>query len=117
MAQGSAVALCGLVCGPAILVLLATAVERDFAAWRIERKRFGGVCEYVTMRWLRRGPNGRQGFASLRELREELDRFAELYNEKWLVQKHGYKTPNQVRAEQTKEALDEGAATLIGATA
>ena len=52
MAQESAAALCGLVFGPAILVLLATAVERDFAAWRIEQKRFGVVSEYVAMRWL-----------------------------------------------------------------
>ena len=52
-------------------------------------------------------------FATLRELREELDRFANLYNERWLVQKHGHKTPNQVRAEQNKRALDEGADPLI----
>ena len=58
MAQGSAAALCGLVFGPAIFVLLATAVERDFAAWRIERRRFGTFSEYVAMRWLGRGPTG-----------------------------------------------------------
>ena len=52
-------------------------------------------------------------FARLQDLREELDRFAELYNERWLVQKHGHKTPNQVRAEQNKRALDEGADPLI----
>ena len=52
-------------------------------------------------------------FASLKELREELDRFAKLYNERWLVQKHGHKTPSQVRAEQNKSALDEGADPLI----
>ena len=52
-------------------------------------------------------------FASLQELREELDRFAKLYNERWLVQKHGHKTPNLVRAEQNKRALDEGADPLI----
>lgn len=56
-------------------------------------------------------------FATLRELREELGRSAKLYNERWLVQRHGHKTPNRVRAEQTKKALDEGAANLIGATA
>ena len=64
MAQGSAAALCGLVFGPAILVLLATAVERDFAAWRIERRRFGNVSAYVAMRWLRFGPQGRRHLAS-----------------------------------------------------
>ena len=60
MAQESAAVLCGLVFGPAILVLLPTAVERDFAAWRIERKRCGAVSEYVTMLWLGRGLHGRQ---------------------------------------------------------
>ena len=63
MAQGSAAALCGLVFGPAILVLLAMAVERDFAAWRIERTRFGSVSEYVVVRWLGRGPHGRRRLA------------------------------------------------------
>ena len=63
MAQGSAAALCGLVFGPAILVLLATAVERDFAAWRIERTRFGSVSEYVVIRWLGRVPCGRRHLA------------------------------------------------------
>ena len=60
MAQGSAAALCGLVFGPTILMLLATAVERDYAAWRIERRRFGTVSEYVAMRWLGHGLHGRQ---------------------------------------------------------
>ena len=63
MAQGSAAALCGLVFEPAILVMLATAVERDFAVWRIERRRFGAVSEYVAMHWLRRGPHGRRCLA------------------------------------------------------
>ena len=56
-------------------------------------------------------------FASLQELREELDMFAELANERLLVQKHGHKTSNQVRAEKSKKALDEGTGTLVGATA
>ena len=56
-------------------------------------------------------------FAGPEELRRELDRFAELYNEEWLVQKHGHRTPNQVRAVQNKRALDECADTLIGKTA
>ena len=63
MAQGSAAALCGLVFGPAILVLLATAMERNFAAWRIERRRFGTVSEYVAMRWLGRNPRERRRLA------------------------------------------------------
>ena len=45
-------------------------------------------------------------FADLEDLRLKLDKFADLYNEKWLVQKHNYMTPNQIRAEQ--KALDKG---------
>ena len=56
-------------------------------------------------------------FAILQELRKELDRFAKLYNERWLLQKHGHKTPNQVRAEQREKALEEGAGALIRTTA
>ena len=44
-------------------------------------------------------------FADLEDLRLKLDRFADLYNEKWLVQKHDYMTPNQIREEQ--KALNE----------
>ena len=33
-------------------------------------------------------------FETLEELRRELDQFAQRYNEKWPVQKHGDKTPN-----------------------
>ena len=73
MAQGSAAALCGLVFGPAILLLLATAVERDFAMWGIERRRFGTVSEYVVMRWLGRGPHGRRRLAP-RKAAEARDR-------------------------------------------
>ena len=77
MAQGSAAALCGLVFGLAILVLLATAVERDFAAWRIERRRRGTLSEYVAMRWLGRDPHGRRrlapGKAARGEANDDLD--------------------------------------------
>lgn len=48
-------------------------------------------------------------FGDVEELRQELDWFAEVYNERWLVQKHDHKTPSQIRAEQRKKALEEGA--------
>ena len=67
MAQGSTAALCGMVFGPAMLVLLAATVERDFAAWRIERTRFGSVSEYVVVRWLGRGPHGQRHLAPRKE--------------------------------------------------
>ena len=39
-------------------------------------------------------------FATIEELREALHEFARLYNETWLVARHGYRTPQQVRAAQ-----------------
>lgn len=33
------------------------------------------------------------------ELRQALYRFREKYNEQWILQRHGYRTPRQVRAE------------------
>ena len=59
----------------------------------------------------------RRVFASLQGLLEELDRFAKLDNERWLLQKHGHKTPNQIRAEQREKAPEEGAESLIGRSA
>ena len=52
-------------------------------------------------------------FGSLEELRRELDRFVEVYNERWLVPKHDHKTPNQIKAEQKEKALEEGAPSMI----
>ena len=37
-------------------------------------------------------------FASVKELPRELDQFAEVCNERWLAQKNGCRTPNQIRA-------------------
>jgi len=39
-------------------------------------------------------------FATVEELRQGLLAFAETYNATWLRERHGYKTPNQIRAEQ-----------------
>ena len=48
-------------------------------------------------------------FETIEELRAELVAFARRYNETWLVARHGYKTPAQVRAEQTtpQPAIDQ----------
>ena len=43
--------------------------------------------------WVRR-------FATVEELRRALLEFQRLYNETWLVERHGYRTPAQVRADQ-----------------
>ncbi len=48
-------------------------------------------------------------FDTVEELRAALAEFASRYNETWLVARHGYRTPAQVRAEQCR--LDQIAAT------
>jgi transposase InsO family protein len=48
-------------------------------------------------------------FATVEELRQALAAFAAEYNASWLRERHGYKTPNQIRAEQ--KALETEAAT------
>ncbi len=47
-------------------------------------------------------------FATVEELRQALAAFAARYNASWLRERHGYKTPNQIRAEQ--KALETDAA-------
>ena len=48
-------------------------------------------------------------FPTVEALRKGLAEFADLYNASWLRERHGHKTPNQIRAEQT--ALASEAAT------
>ena len=50
-----------------------------------------------------------QYFETVEELRQALASFAAKYNASWLRQRHGYKTPDQIRAEQ--KALEPEAAT------
>jgi hypothetical protein len=45
-------------------------------------------------------------FATVEELRLALAEFVALYNAAWLRQRHGHKTPNQVRAEQKALAVE-----------
>jgi putative transposase len=46
-------------------------------------------------------------FDTIEELRTALVEFANRYNETWLVARHGYRTPAQVRADQCR--LDQNA--------
>ena len=46
-------------------------------------------------------------FDTIEELRAALVEFARHYNETWLVARHGYRTPAQVRADQCR--LDQKA--------
>ena len=48
-------------------------------------------------------------FATVEELRQALAAFAAQYNASWMRQRHGYKTPDQIRAKQ--KALETEAAT------
>ena len=48
-------------------------------------------------------------FDTIEELRTALVEFATRYNETWLVARHGYRTPAQVRADQCR--LDQNATT------
>ena len=41
-------------------------------------------------------------FDTIEELRAALVEFATRYNETWLVARHGYRTPTQVRADQCR---------------
>ena len=43
-------------------------------------------------------------FDTIEELRRALQDFVAHYNATWLVARHGYRTPNQVRAEQHRLA-------------
>ena len=43
--------------------------------------------------WLRR-------FETVEELRLALQRFQATYNRTWIIERHGYRTPAQVRADQ-----------------
>ena len=38
----------------------------------------------------------------MEELRQALLEFRRIYNENWIIQRHGYKTPVQVRLEQSQ---------------
>ena len=39
-------------------------------------------------------------FASIEELRLALIAFQRSYNQSWIIERHGYRTPAQVRADQ-----------------
>jgi len=49
-----------------------------------------------------------RGFPTLEALRKGLLDFAALYNAEWLRERHGYKTPNQIRAEQREVEMAAG---------
>jgi len=48
--------------------------------------------------WIRR-------FDTVEELRSALQTFKEIYNQTWIIERHGYRTPAQVRVEQIGPVL------------
>jgi putative transposase len=48
--------------------------------------------------WVRR-------FDTVEELRLALLAFRQTYNQSWIIERHGYRTPAQVRADPTDPAL------------
>jgi putative transposase len=45
-----------------------------------------------------------QTFDTVEELRQAVLAFKERYNQTWIIERHGYRTPAQVRAEQLPSA-------------
>nr|MBP7321973.1 hypothetical protein [Deltaproteobacteria bacterium] len=43
-----------------------------------------------------------RSFDTIEELRQALLEFKELYNSEWFIERHGNKTPAQVRSEQMR---------------
>lgn len=54
-------------------------------------------------------------FETIEELRNALAEFAAQYNASWLRQRHGYKTPDQIRAEQKGLEADAAKAIMMAA--
>ena len=48
-------------------------------------------------------------FATIEELRQALVEFKQQYNQHWILQRHGYKTPAQVRQEKREVQYAEAA--------
>ncbi|TVQ36070.1 MAG: IS3 family transposase, partial [Geminicoccaceae bacterium] len=44
-------------------------------------------------------------FDTVEDLRQALHAFKDTYNRRWILQRHAYRTPAQVRADQTTLAM------------
>ena len=47
----------------------------------------------------------RRRFDTVEDLRHALHAFEDTYNQRWILQRHGYRTPAQVRADQAIMAM------------
>ena len=64
----------------------------------------GNGCAERFIRTLKENLLWLQSFATVEALRQAVLAFKERYNRTWIVERHGYKTPAQVRAEQLPPA-------------
>ena len=65
----------------------------------------GNGCAERFVRTLKENLLWLQSFETVEELREALIAFRKNYNENWIIERHGYKTPSQVRKEQSQGML------------
>lgn len=61
----------------------------------------GNGCAERFIRTLKENLLWIESFKTIEELRQALYQFKEQYNNQWIIERHGYKTPAQVRREQT----------------
>ena len=61
----------------------------------------GNGCAERFIRVLKENLLWQRRFETVEDLRDALLAFKDTYNEGWILQRHGYRTPAQVRAEQT----------------
>ena len=66
--------------------------------------RYNGCAERF-IRVLKENLLWQRRFDTVEDLRDALLAFEDTYNEDWILQRHGYRTPAQVRAEQTIVAM------------
>nr|MBP7323246.1 integrase core domain-containing protein [Deltaproteobacteria bacterium] len=62
----------------------------------------GNGCAERFIRTLKENLLWVRSFDTVEELRQALLEFKELYNTEWLIERHGNKTPAQVRSEQMR---------------
>ena len=74
--------------------------DRSFASF-VRQPEGNGVAERF-IRTLKENLLWVRTFDTIEELRAALVKFATRYNETWLVARHGYRTPAQVRADQCR---------------
>ena len=60
----------------------------------------GNGCAERFIRLLKENLLWVKSFATIEELRQALIRFKEEYNINWIIERHGYKTPSQIREDQ-----------------